>query len=112
MAADTPSSYVAGNVTLQAGTPLALGAAIQAQIDKNAPTAAVQVLLQADSANTSEILIGMNTQVGTGTPPKFGFSLAAGDNRIYGGGVGANVPIGRMYLFSASAAVLHVEVYP
>lgn len=109
MAAETPTGFSSGQVTITAATPTALGPLIQAQIDKNAAMAAFLVVMQADSGNAAPVLFGMDTTVGTS---KYGFSLAAGLDRQFGGGTGNNVLVGRWFVYSTSSAVLHIEIMP
>jgi hypothetical protein len=109
MPADIPSPYTAGQVTIPAGIPSNLGQLIQAQIDPNSALAAFQIYLQNDAANTTPILIGMDKTL---SAAKYGFSLAVGADRPYGGQTGNNILIGRFYVFSTASAILHIEIFP
>lgn len=109
MPADTPSGYSAGQVTIPANTALELGPLIQAQVDSNSAMAAFQVSIQADSANTAPILFGMDKST---SAAKYGFSLAAGLDRLLGGGVGNNILVGRFYVFATAVSILHLEIFP
>jgi hypothetical protein len=55
MAADTPSGYTSGTVSVPAGTPLQLGPLIQQQIDANAAQGAQANTLHADNAKTAPL---------------------------------------------------------
>jgi hypothetical protein len=112
MAADTPSGYTAGTVSLGAGTVYNLATLVQTQVDKNAALAAFQVVIQADATNSAPILFGSTAQTGTGSPAQYGYSLASGADRFFGGGTGNNVLWGRWYVTSSAAALLHIEIFP
>ena len=109
MAAELCSGYTAGQLTLPANSAQELGPLIQAQIDANSAMAAFQVQITADSANAAPVYFGADKTV---SASKWGSSLAAGASRSYGGGTGNNILVGRFYAFSASSAVLHVEIFP
>jgi hypothetical protein len=112
MAADTPSAYTAGTLSLGAGTVYNLATLVQTQIDKNAALAAFQVMIQADAGNSAPILFGSTAQTGSGSPTQYGYSLAAGSDRFFGGGTGNNVLYGRWYVTCSAAALLHIEIFP
>lgn len=109
MAAELPSGYTAGQLTITGGTAFELGPLIQAQIDANAAMAAFQVQITADAANAGPVFFGADNTV---SATKWGSSLAAGASRQYGGGTGNNILVGRFYVFSAASAVLHIEIFP
>lgn len=99
-------------MSIAAGTALQLGPLIQQQVDANAAMAAQLISIQADGANTTPILIGMDKNVGSGSPVKYGFGLASGQDRSYSGAAANPISIGRFYVFSNANAVLHVEIFP
>jgi hypothetical protein len=110
MAAETPSGYTSGQLTWS-GAVSELGPLIAAQIDKNAAWACSYASITADSTNAGPVFFGQDA---TTSASKWGFSLAASGIRVLSGGLGpANpVPIGRMYVFSAASATLHIEIFP
>lgn len=110
MAAEIPSGYTSGQLTVTAGgVGKELGPLIQAQIDANSAMAAFQVRITADSGNAAPVYFGADSTV---SAAKWGATLAAGASRDYGGGTGNNILVGRFYVFSASSAVLHIEIFP
>jgi hypothetical protein len=109
MAADTPSGYTSGQLTIPAGSAKQLGPLIQAQIDANAAMAAFMVTQTADAGNGGAIFFGQDATV---SATKYGATLAAGASRTLGGGTGNNILHGRMYVFSTGSTVLHIEIFP
>lgn len=108
--------YIAGTITIsggQIGVVQNLLALIIAQLEPNCRGAGLFVNLQADPANTTDVLIGCATKLGGAlSTTNFGFALTAGDQsyrNTSGGGISA--PIGCLQILSAAAASVHVEIF-
>lgn len=104
----TESPYVAGNITITAGTTINVWSAVKAQLDPNCGGSPVQLIFVADATNAADINVGDEKTNAT----VFGYNLSAGFSRLYAAGTRFGIiPFSRIYAYSASTAILHVEMY-
>jgi hypothetical protein len=109
-----PCAYIAGTINVTAGSVQNLLTLIQAQLTPDCPGAAAEFQIQADTANTGTVEFGAASSIaGALSATNYGYSLAANAIRLYRSTYpGASSPIGDVQVFSAAAAILHVEVRP
>lgn len=106
----TPTTYVAGRITLPANTVQNLLVLIQRQLDPNCPGGPREVRLTVVSGGN--IYIGAASPLGGAlSATNCAYSLAAGQSRTYKSNYpGSNVALGNLQVLASSATQLNVEV--
>ena len=109
-----PAPYVAGSVTLPAGTPQNLLTLIQQQITPNCPASAVELQLWADAANSGSIIVGAaSTLHGSLSDTNYAYKLTpTATPRVYRSTYpGQSVPLGDLQVLSINGGSLRLELW-
>lgn len=108
----TPTSYVAGTITVPAGKPVGVLQLIRDQLNPNCPGTSVEFRIAADAANVAPVFIGQISGDNPISCSNNGGSLTPmGPARKYRASFpGSGTPQGEMQVFSEAPAKLHVEV--
>ena len=103
-------SYIAGTLTLSAGTVAFLIDLIKAQLEPNCPGAALMVNLTSD---TDAVYVGASNRIaGALSAANYGYKLDGGGSSYKcSTGAGNSAPIADIQLLCASQATLHVEIF-
>ena len=109
----TPSTYVAGTVTISAGqanAPQQLLALVQAQLDANAIGVSYEVTLQTDGSGI--LYVGRQNLVGPLSTANYGYQLpSGGTSRTYrSGSPGSHSSIGDLQVLMSTAGTFHIEI--
>lgn len=103
MAADTPSVFTSGQVTIPAASAVQLGPLVQANVDKNAPLSSYYFSITSDGV----LFMGMDLTV---SAVKWGATLAANGSKVYTGTIANPIPWGRFFVFSTAGTTAHIEI--
>lgn len=104
------SPYVAGSLTLAPNVVVGLLDLIRDKLDSLCPGGVREMRLFVRSGGN--VYVGAFSKIaGPLSANNFGYSLSAGDHRVYQSSYpGSNVPLGHIQLLADSSSVLNVEV--
>jgi hypothetical protein len=108
-----PTPYVAGTISLAAGTPKGVLELIHQQLNPHCPGTSVEFRIQGDPSNITPVFVGIQSpDAGPVSCTNYGYALTpTGEARRYRASYpGTGTPQGVMQVFSEAAALLHVEV--